>query len=167
MLKYKFLSLVVLGSVLVAGCASDQALADTVDAQASRIAELERQSEQMTEQLAKLSEFDLAIAQFVMDTAGFHTIDDALADGEAIDPQYIATVSRVHKVLTTTTWPGELETAAGQLIDVLAVLQAALEADDASSAATLAATAHSLQHDFSHDIDVWIGGEAGEHEHDE
>jgi uncharacterized protein YceK len=188
MLKLRYLLLSVMISALTAGCASDQARTDAIDKQAERIAELELQSKELAGQLVEIfgaldkiqegmehaeeeahevSAFDLAVAQYVMDAAGFHDIDVAIGESGSIDPSFLSVVAHVQKVLSSTTWPEELGLSAEHFLEELSALQEALRSVDAAAAAPLAASAHTLQHDLSQDIDAWIGGEDQEHDHDE
>jgi hypothetical protein len=109
--------------------------------------------------------FNIAVAQYFMDTAGFHGIDETLNETKTIDPAYLSTVNRVKKVLDQTTWPEELSEPAATLSDVLAQFAEALEADNADEAASLATQAHESQHGLSHAIDAWLGGGDSEHSH--
>jgi hypothetical protein len=110
---------------------------------------------------AALSGFDLVVAQFVMDTAGFHDMDEALNESQTVDPAYLRSVTRVRKIVSQTTWPEELHEQAEALADVLARFATALEADDGAAAAELAAEVHTVQHDFSAAIDGWLGEDTG------
>jgi hypothetical protein len=106
--------------------------------------------------------FEVAVAQYVMDTAGFHAIDEGLNETGVIEASYISSVNRVSKVIGATTWPDELHEPVDALVTVLADFAAALEADDAETAAGLAATVHEVQHDLSHAIDGLLGSGHGE-----
>jgi glutamine synthetase len=103
------------------------------------------------------------MAQFVMDTAGFHGIAESLAAGDPIDPTALGMVTRVHKVLSSTEWPAELNEAVEHFLATLGEFQAALEADDAAAATSLAETVHDEQHELSERVDGWLGGAVREH----
>lgn len=103
------------------------------------------------------SAFAVAVAQYVMDTAGFHAMDVALNEGDSIDPSFASAVTRVHRVLSSTTWPEELESSAASFLKHLETFSEALADDDLETAAPLATEAHELQHDLSHGIDAWLG----------
>lgn len=113
------------------------------------------------------SAFEVAVAQYLLDTAGFHAMDEALNEAGQIDPGYSSNVSRVHKVLSSTTWPEALDGSVASFLELLLALGAALADDDLETAAPLATEAHELQHGLSHDIDAWLGGGAAGHGHDE
>ena len=104
---------------------------------------------------------DVAVAQYILDTTGFHGMEDSLTESGEINPAFLSAVNRTQKVLASTQWPEELSADAESLVALLADFAAALEADDAAEATRLAAEVHEAQHDFSHAIDNWLG--AGEH----
>ena len=162
-----------------AGCAADQELVTQIADQGDRLVALEGQLGEMNTSVAGLSatigqlvetedshtpRFDLAMAQFVMDTAGFHGIAESLAAGDPIDPTALGAITRVHKVLSSTAWPEELHEALDHFLATLEEFQAALEADDAAAAAPLAETVHDEQHELSESIDGWMGLEVQEHQ---
>jgi hypothetical protein len=107
--------------------------------------------------------FELAVAQYVMDTAGFHGIDEALNETGVVEASYVSTVNRVAKVIGATPWPEDLHEPVEAFQTALTDFAAALEADDAASAAELSATVHDAQHDLSAAIDELLG--AGGHDH--
>jgi hypothetical protein len=123
------------------------------------------EAEQHAEGSHKASPFEIAMAQYVLDTAGFHAMDEALNETQQVEPAYLSTVRRVQKVLVNTSWPEEIEADAQAFMDLLTQLEAALEADDGEGAASLATEVHDAQHDLSHGIDGWLGAAEGEDEH--
>ena len=144
------------------------ALETQVETMAEREAELEGQlsalQAQAEEQTAGTA--DVAVAQYIMDTSGFHGMEESLNESGEIDPSYLGAVNRARKVLANTQWPEELAGEADSLVNLLSEFAAALEADDGDrrreEAARLAAEVHEAQHDFSHAIDNWLSG--GVHE---
>jgi hypothetical protein len=172
--------------VLASGCAANKDLANEVNDQSIRLGSLESQlaalevqfgevstsvsgltasiEEMATAEEAHAPRFDVAVAQFVMDTAGFHAMEEALASGNPIDPSAVSTVGRVHKIVSSTEFPEELQEAVEGFLGDLEALEAVLEADDAADAAPLAAAVHESQHDLSHMIDEWLGAAGGEHQ---
>ena len=106
---------------------------------------------------ADASTFDISVAQYFLDAAGFHDIATTLAETQAIDPTYLSTVTRVNTVLTHTVWPAGLNDAAQAFGDSLTAFGAALEADNVADAVALSETVHDAQHELSHSIDHWIG----------
>ncbi|MGH2620748.1 MAG: hypothetical protein ACRDHG_09290, partial [Anaerolineales bacterium] len=156
----------------------DQELVTQVADQGDRLVALEGQFSEVNTSVAGLSatleqlvaaeeshapRFDIAMAQFVADTAGFHGIAESLAAGDPIDPSALAAATRVHKILSSTEWPAELSEAVEHFLATLAEFQAALEADDAAAATPLAETVHDEQHELSEMIDGWLGTAAAGH----
>jgi hypothetical protein len=103
--------------------------------------------------------FNVAVAQYVMDTAGFHSMDEALQADPTVDPAFLSAVRRVRKVVAATAWPEDLREQSAAFVTLLDEFALALDADDGAAAARLAAEAHTVQHDFSHAIDNWLGGD--------
>lgn len=125
---------------------------------------LQGQVEALQAQVDSLAAGQVSMAQYIMDSAGFHGMEEALAESGSIDPAYPGTVSRVHKVLAATVFPHDLAEQGAAFTDLVGELAEALAADDSAAAARLAAEVHEAQHDFSHAIDDWLGA-AGEHDH--
>lgn len=106
--------------------------------------------------------FEVVVAQYVMDTAGFHAMDESLHETMTVDPSFLSAVNRVAKVVAQAPWPEALHDQAAAFGETLTAFAAALEADDAEAAAGLAAELHEVQHNFSHAIDEWLGA-GGDH----
>jgi copper(I)-binding protein len=102
--------------------------------------------------------FQAAITTYLMDTAGFHAMDDRLNLEGLIDPADAGVVQRVNGLLAATTWPADLSESAHDLTTVLDQYDHSLAADDHEAAKTLAAQAHEVQHDFSHSVSHWLEG---------
>ena len=100
--------------------------------------------------------FDVAVAQYFMDSAGFHDMATALAETKQIEAAYLSTVTRVNKVLAHTTWPADLSAAAQAFSQSLTDFAAALEAGEVDKAIGVAETVHDAQHDLSHAIEHWL-----------
>ena len=100
--------------------------------------------------------FNISVAQYLMDTAGFHGIAEVLTDTKKIDATYLSTVNRVNKVLSQTTWPPELDDQAQEFVGGLNTFAAALEADNVDGAIEASDVAHDAQHELSHAIDGWL-----------
>jgi hypothetical protein len=111
--------------------------------------------------------FGVAVTQYILDTAGFHDMEEALAANETVDPAHLTTVNRVRKVVAQAPWPEALHEQANAFVVVLTEFAAALEADDGGAAAELAASAHTAQHDLSHAIDNWLGSGHGDAGHED
>lgn len=162
---------VMLFAIILAACAGS---GQSGSLESRDIAALETRIEALESQLAELnaapegelaedeSAFAVAVAQYVMDTASFHGMDEGLNAGEAIDPAYLSTVNRVRQVTAQAPWPEDLHEQAEAFLATLDEFAAALDADDAEAAAPLAAELHTVQHDFSHAIDNWLGGEGND-----
>lgn len=109
--------------------------------------------------------FAVSVAQYFMDTAGFHGIAETISKTQTVDPAYLSTVNRVHKVLVATTWPETLSEQGHAFTTLLEEFSAALEADDAAQSTELADQVHDAQHELSHAIDAWLGTVVDEHTH--
>ena len=106
------------------------------------------------------SEFDLSIAQYFMDEAGFHEIATALSETQTIDPEYFSTVSVVQTILSQVVWPSDLNDQAQAFIESLGAFSAALEADNIADAVESSEIVHDAQHELSHSIDHFLEGQA-------
>lgn len=140
-----------------------EAQANNISQLEARLAALEEASQQGQEQETR--PLDIAVAQYVMDTAGFHGMAEGLNETQVVDPGYLGATRRVDKILSNTPWSAELEAEAGNFLDLLHEFETALEADDGETAAGLATEVHEVGHDFSQSIDGWLG--AGEDDHQE
>jgi hypothetical protein len=113
--------------------------------------------------------FAVTMATYIMDTAGFHGMDEAINGEEVIDTSYAGTVARVSRLLSVTPWPADLAEEATTFQATLVEFGEALANDDVEAAKPLATRVHEEQHDFSHNIGAWInsqmGIEGGEHDH--
>lgn len=117
------------------------------------------------ETAAELSEqeplFQVIVATYLMDTAGFHDIDERINEEGTIMPGDAGVVERVQRVLSATAWPQGLEVKAGQLITVLGEFAEVLANDDVEAAKPLAAEVHEVQHDLSHAVENWLAQATG------
>ncbi len=104
--------------------------------------------------------FDLSIAQYFMDKAGFHEMATALGETQTIDPEYFSTVSGVQTVLSQVVWPLDLNDQAQAFIESLGTFSAALEADNIADAVESSEIVHDAQHELSHSIDHFLEGHA-------
>ena len=178
----------VLFAALLAACAtSDPEVSAQLDELSDRLGELESQLDDISATVDEIeasemeaeheevdsqhasNSFEIAVVQYVMDNAGFHTMDEQLAETGTIDPTNAATVMLVSRVVASTEWPDDLAEDASHLVEVLGDFHAALVEDDADAAAPLAGMAHEHQHDLSAAISAWLSGEMSmesEHEHD-
>ena len=108
--------------------------------------------------------FAVSMAQYVLDTAGFHTMAETLAETQQIDPAYLGTVNRAQKILANVSWPESLLEQEQAFESLLGDFATALEADDAESAVQYSDEVHDSQHELSHAIDAWLGS-TEDHEH--
>ena len=182
---------ILIGLFTVACSTTDPDVTSQLEAQSDRLSQLEDLIDELSASLDEMnmeemegeheesesehetiesSAFEISVAQYVMDTAGFHAIDDALAQTGEIDPSSASAVTRVARFVASIRWPHDLADSAGHLLEVLTEFQAALTEDDAETATPLAGMAHDHQHDLSAAITAWLSGEMpmeGEHEHEE
>jgi hypothetical protein len=104
--------------------------------------------------------FNVSVAQYYLDSAGFHGMAETLSDTQKIDPTYPGIVTRVTKVLSQTTWPADLNDQAQEFLGSLNIFSAALAADDTQAAIENSDTVHDAQHELSHAIDHWLADHA-------
>lgn len=102
------------------------------------------------------TQFYISATQFILDSAGFHGMEDSLIENQAIDSTYNSIVKKVKKVLEQTTWPTELDADAKALIVNLGDFSTALAANNVADAIIHGGTVHDAQHDFSSAIDTWV-----------
>lgn len=113
-------------------------------------------------------QFQAAIAMYLLDTAGFHDMDERLNGEGIIQPEDVEVVNRVNRTLAAASWPDDLKPRADNLMAVLARYAEALANDDVETAAPLGAEVHDAQHNLSQAIQSWLGDSvepAGEHDH--
>ena len=104
--------------------------------------------------------FNVSVAQYFLDSAGFHGMAETLSDTQQIDAAYPGSVTRVTKVLSQTTWPADLNDQAQEFLGTLNTFSAALAADDTQAAIETSDTVHDAQHELSHAIDHWLADHA-------
>ena len=93
----------------------------------------------------------LLAALRLVDTAGFHGMDETLnGDTPAIDASWVGAANHAISATQAVTWPGESEAVAATFLADAQALVVALDADDVAAAAPLAAAVHESQHAFSH-----------------
>lgn len=160
-------------AVALAACATtDPEITSQLEQQGDQIDQLSTQVEQLSASLDQLTAdaemamqqamaetpaFEVALAQFVMESAGFHEIADNLSDSGEIDPETISTVTRVARVTSQTAWPAELAGSAEHFQGMLADFAAAMADDDYDAALPLADMVHDHEHEFSSEISAWLG----------
>lgn len=153
----KVLIITLLAAGLLAACAAPAG--STADLE-NQVAALQTQVAALsTAEHAEASAFDLAVAQYVLDTAGFHSMEEALAETQTIDPSYGGAVTRVHTVLSALVWPEDLHEEGTAFLALLEEFSAKIEADDGAGAVEVSAQVHEAQHNLSHSIGAWLGGD--------
>jgi hypothetical protein len=113
--------------------------------------------------------FQVATTLYLLDTAGFHEIDESINQENTIQPEFPGTVQRARRMVALTAWPEELHENAMGLGDTLDAFAAALADDDLEAAKPLATQVHDQQHDLSHAAGDWLsehGLVAHEESHD-
>jgi len=165
----KLLAIGLLLSLALAACAPAAVPTET----ANQITALQAQVTALQTQVAALpapdehteaSPFDVAVAQYVLNTAGFHGMAETLAETQTIDPSNGGAVNLMHSVLSATTWPAELQEEATAFLALLEDFSAKIAADDGAGAAEASDLVHEAQHAFSESIDTWLGT-ASAHSH--
>ncbi len=159
----KLLIMGLLLAVVLAACAAPAASNDTTELRA-QVSALQTQVAALETEHAEAAPFDVAVAQYVLNTAGFHEMSEALAETQTIDPEYGGQVTRVQTILANTTWPEELHEEEAAFAAQLEDFAAKIAADDGAGAVEISDQVHEAQHAFSESIDAWLGT-ATEHTH--
>lgn len=100
--------------------------------------------------------FGVSVAQYYLDSAGFHDMATTLSNTQKIDTGYITKINHVNKMLTQTAWGPALQGKAAAFVATANKLVEALAAGKVKDAVMLAAKTHDDQHALSHDIDHWL-----------
>jgi hypothetical protein len=108
----------------------------------------------------------VTVATYLMDTAGFHAMDERINQQGVIEAGDAGVVNRVNGLLAATAWPEELHAQVDPLRETLSQYAEALANDDVEAAKPLATQAHELQHDLSHAVEHWVGAMTGTAEPD-
>jgi hypothetical protein len=109
--------------------------------------------------------FALRMAQFVLDTAGFHGMAESISTTQKIDTAYPGTVNRAYKVLSQTIWPDTLAEQGKAFVTTLKAFATALTDNKIEDATTLSDQVHDAQHELSAAIDDWFSVAANVHTH--
>jgi hypothetical protein len=117
------------------------------------------------EHMDEANAFDVAVAQYVLNTAGFHGMAESIAETQTIDPSYGGAVNRVRTIFANTTWPAELQEEETAFVALLDEFSAKIDADDGAGAVDISDQVHEAQHAFSDSIDTWLGTASDEHAH--
>jgi hypothetical protein len=114
--------------------------------------------------------FQITVATYLMDNAGFHAIDERINQEGVIEAGDAGVVNRVSRLLAVTAWPEKLQAQVDPLRESLTAYAEALANDDVEAAKPLATQVHDLEHDLSHAVAQWVdsvSGVEGEHSHDD
>ncbi len=105
--------------------------------------------------------FSVSLAQYYMDTAGFHDMATAISNTKKLDGNYANTVNQTKKILAQVTWGTKLGAQAQEFIGSLGKLAAALTAKNVADATKVSGVVHDQQHALSHTIDDWAASQPG------
>ena len=150
----------------------------------SRLDELEKNSSQTehapettsTEMTSAQDQmFQITVTTYLLDTVGFHDLDESINKESTIQPQFLGMVRHSQRLVAMTAWPEDLQEEVKTFQDTLESYAVALENDNVDAAKPLATQAHDQQHDLSHAVGEWLAGVSGktepgaegEHDHQE
>ena len=158
-------------SILLAACSGSSTELRQIEELQNRVAALEAQLAAAEaaptgapEPAEEVRTFEVVVAQYVMNNAGFHEMAETMEETQTVDPAYLEAVGQVQNVVSQTNWPEDLQAQVDGFHGVLEELSTALEADNGEEAATLAVEAHTTGHDLSGAIDELIGAGGGDHD---
>jgi hypothetical protein len=100
--------------------------------------------------------FQVATALYLLDTTGFHAMDESINLENTIQPEFVGAVERARRMVALTAWPEDLHENVEALQDTLEAFAAALADDDVDAAKPLATQAHEQQHELSHAVGDWL-----------
>jgi hypothetical protein len=101
-----------------------------------------------------------ALVTQVLDNAGFHDVEDSVADGE-IPADARFTVLQMEALVRAADWPSELAEDALALADTMNEAAAAYDEGDAEAALEHAEAVHDGQHEFSEAVTTLLGESVG------
>jgi hypothetical protein len=101
-----------------------------------------------------------ALVTQVLDNAGFHDVEDSVADGE-IPADARFTVLQMEALVRATDWPSELAEDALALADTMNEVAAVYDEGDAEAALEHAEAVHDGQHEFSEAVTTLLGESVG------
>lgn len=108
------------------------------------------------------SNSELLAALNIMDSVGFHDIDEGLrATPQKLEASWLGKTKNARIAVAATTWPKELKPMATAFVDSAGKLQEALEKDDKSGAVAPAKAVHEAQHELSHEAYSYLATKAG------
>lgn len=113
-------------AVLVLAVAAAACGGDSND-NGERLAQIETQLQAINSTLEKTQ---LIAAMNVIDTAGFHAMDDDLQQASEINSRYLGTVRKVRQAVVATAWPAGLKEMSDTFLASLQKFEGTLEAED-------------------------------------
>lgn len=138
---------------------------EQVEASQSEIAgQLQQANTELEELRNALTRAQLMAALDIIDSTGFHGMDEDLQQASEINPRYLGQVRKAQRVVAGTSWPAEIEDKVAEFSAALDDFETALEGNDLAAAKAAATRAHAAQHDLSNAAWPLVGGEtSGEH----
>jgi uncharacterized cupredoxin-like copper-binding protein len=95
---------------------------------------------------------------FVVDSFGFHGMEEAYAEATEVGGRDAGQVAKVLTAVDAVQWPGDLSEVAATFRADVAGLHAALEAGDMEGARHGLEAVHGSQHDLSNGVYAWLAG---------
>lgn len=114
---------------------------------------------------ARADSAGLVATIYLLDSSGFHDMDETINKEGRIEARYEGAVERARAAVLSTHWPEQLQGRANELLQALDELLPALQANDAAKAGPAATRVHTVEHNLSHDAWPLLAGE--EHESSE
>lgn len=126
------------------------------DAQHDLSHEIDHWIEEKAKQETGTDSFEISLAQYFMDTAGFHGMSTEINKTQKVEAGYYPVVYGTWSVLSQVIWPLELEQKAEPFVATLKDLSTAIEENNTGKTIELMETIHDGQHDLSESIDQFF-----------
>lgn len=126
------------------------------DAQHDLSHEIDHWVEQKAKHETETDSFEISLAQYFMDTAGFHGMSTEINKTQRIEAGYYPAVYGTWSVLSQVIWPIELEQKAEPFVATLKDLSTAIEENNTGKVVELMEIIHDGQHDLSESIDQFF-----------
>ena len=97
------------------------------------------------------------LGTFVVDSFGFHGMQEDYAEATEVGIRDAGRVEKVMIAFESVAWPAELSDPVGEFGEALAGLHAALAANDLEASRTGFEAVHEAQHGFSNAVYEWLG----------
>ena len=136
------------GALVLSACSAG-ASDERVTALEERVAEVE----------ARADRAGLVATMYLLDSSGFHGMDETINNEGRIEARYEGVVERARAAVMATRWPDELRPTADELLRAMNDLLPALRANDPAAAGPAAKRVHDLEHDLAHDAWAYLAGE--------